>query len=387
MTIRCEEAAPLLERVFDGEASPEEKRLIDAHVRECGACTRDWSFLERVKAAAGTSALPEPPGLYWEALPAKVMGRIAAEAPPSSLKRRLVTPAFLAWAGTLAAAIVAALTVPFLSVHDEAPRTVATPAPQPPPAVETEGDLKEPTPEVFRANEVPRRRYARVAPEGPQVEDKFEDKFEDKLEVKTRTAGAALPGESPSVGKRADASERLVTQLPERKLADLEKQEEGVPGPAESRRKASTLSAEPFQAGAPASATPVASADALQAVGLKESEKADPAEGLYLTLAGRLEQRSRLNPTATEKDSASDLERERAAWRDFTTRYPKSPRAAEALYHVARCSLRLYATSPTDARRKEAVVDAAAYLERVGSGEKFEEIRGGLERIRSTKDP
>jgi hypothetical protein len=88
--------------VLEGGGSPREW----AHVASCGGCR---ARLEEARAAlelAGGADVPEPPGLYWEALRRNV-GRRIDEAPVRSPRRSWLIPL----AAVAAAAVVVAVSL------------------------------------------------------------------------------------------------------------------------------------------------------------------------------------------------------------------------------------------------------------------------------------
>lgn len=74
--IACRELVELVTAYLDGDLDPEERALVDAHLRECDGCT---TYLEQVRATvAATHALPAervPPALLARLLDAFRAGR------------------------------------------------------------------------------------------------------------------------------------------------------------------------------------------------------------------------------------------------------------------------------------------------------------------------
>jgi hypothetical protein len=96
--------------VLDGGGSPQDW----AHVASCVECR---SRLEEARAGLGLAAraeVPEPPGLYWEALRRNVSRRIAEEPSPPSRRSWLIPLA-------AAAAAVVVLVVSFVGRTPETP--------------------------------------------------------------------------------------------------------------------------------------------------------------------------------------------------------------------------------------------------------------------------
>ena len=87
--MHCEQMLPLIEKLADGEAAPSEKARAEAHMEACESCRAHFHFLEALPEAARKAPLPEPPEMYWEVLPRKVMARIEEEGSPKSSPGRL----------------------------------------------------------------------------------------------------------------------------------------------------------------------------------------------------------------------------------------------------------------------------------------------------------
>ncbi|HSF16554.1 MAG TPA: zf-HC2 domain-containing protein [Vicinamibacteria bacterium] len=102
----CSEAAPLIEKVVDGEANARERFEAEGHVERCEPCRAYKKFLERVATAARAAPLASPPDSYWDAFPGRVMERIDAD--PS--RQSIVSSGAGRWAA-LAATVVAAIAV------------------------------------------------------------------------------------------------------------------------------------------------------------------------------------------------------------------------------------------------------------------------------------
>lgn len=108
--MRCHEALPLIEKLADREATAAEKRQAETHLEGCNDCQAHYRFLTALPRAARSSALPEPPGMYWEVLPGKVMERIERERQATanqSWVSWVFRPSRLRWVGAVAAAVVA----------------------------------------------------------------------------------------------------------------------------------------------------------------------------------------------------------------------------------------------------------------------------------------
>jgi hypothetical protein len=77
------------------------------HLDGCPACRERLDAIEQALALTAADPVPEPSPLFWDHLSARVRGAIAAEPPPASVWRQLVTaPAFAALAAGAAAVCV-----------------------------------------------------------------------------------------------------------------------------------------------------------------------------------------------------------------------------------------------------------------------------------------
>ncbi|HXV60557.1 MAG TPA: zf-HC2 domain-containing protein [Vicinamibacteria bacterium] len=127
----CSEAAPLIEKMVDGEANARERFEAEGHIERCEPCRAYKEFLERVATAARAAPSASPPDSYWDAFPRRVMDRIDAD--PS--RRSIVSSGVMRWAA-LAATVVVAIAISFYvaSQGDLGPAPVEL---EPPPASET----------------------------------------------------------------------------------------------------------------------------------------------------------------------------------------------------------------------------------------------------------
>ena len=139
--MQCEDFLPLVEKLADGEVTSAEKREAEAHLKACEDCREHFRFLKALPNAARQASPSEPPEIYWEALPRKIMARIARmeerEKPAAGgWFFGLLSPSGLRWAGAVAAALVAAvvglqvLDAPFSSQPSN--RSLSQDAPQAP---------------------------------------------------------------------------------------------------------------------------------------------------------------------------------------------------------------------------------------------------------------
>ena len=109
--MRCDDFLPLIEKLVDGEAAAAERQQAEAHLESCTSCQSHFRFLKALPEAARQASLPDPPDMYWEVLPRKIMSRIEKE---GATRRRgwfsqMLAPSRLRWGGALAAALVASV--------------------------------------------------------------------------------------------------------------------------------------------------------------------------------------------------------------------------------------------------------------------------------------
>lgn len=87
----CEHMGVLLSRYVDGEASTEDRRVVDAHVRECADCRKELEVFGRNEALLGKAFSEEVAG---EAFIADVLAKAGlAPSRPGPLRRRLTRAA------------------------------------------------------------------------------------------------------------------------------------------------------------------------------------------------------------------------------------------------------------------------------------------------------
>ena len=109
--MRCDNFLPLIEKLADGEATSAEQQRAEAHLENCTSCQSHFRFLQALPAAARQASLTDPPDMYWDVLPRKIMSRIERERDKGRRGwfGRLLAPSWLRWAGALAATLVAAV--------------------------------------------------------------------------------------------------------------------------------------------------------------------------------------------------------------------------------------------------------------------------------------
>ncbi len=112
-----------LSAYVDGELPAAERTVVDAHLRECFACSRLLDELVAVDSAALALTVQAPQG-YFDAFPARVRGRLAA-------RRTRRVPA---WTWAAAAAVLLAVLTPLTLRDRRAPAPAAVPAAEQAPA-------------------------------------------------------------------------------------------------------------------------------------------------------------------------------------------------------------------------------------------------------------
>ena len=428
----CKDFLPLVEKLADGEATAADKRKAEAHLRSCRDCQEHFRFLEALPGAARQATPEGPPEIYWEALPGKIMERIARmEKREKPTPRRwfsgFLSPSGLRWAGALAAAVVAAviglqvLEAPFSS--------------QPP----TRDSLRAPA-ESSLSEEVQGGKEKQTS---DRAGESFQSSQADQLE---RADPSPTPGERARQSELGNSTESGLAPPPaapmpmdesrETLLRDEpstddrdqafqkarasdaaglreldESDESGEPRPEE----AATLEGGGrFEAGVQrqgAGGEPSSEADEAVEGGraapvgarpLRTQPEREPAERRIhagaLALEGRsadenyraLLERYPLE-SSTPADGAgqrpaspavpADKARECSDWRQFVERHASSEHGTSARYRLALCSIALFDSSPSEDNRSQAMDDGRSYLEADPGGERAEAIRRALERI------
>lgn len=426
--MNCEEALSLVERLADGECTAEEKAGAEAHVDGCPNCREHLRFLTALSGASRGALLPEPPEAYWDMLPRKIMARLETEAVPRARGKAffgLALTARLHWVGALAAAAVVTLVVgagvllPRLGQERAGPRDT-TQSRLSEEAAAVEGRIESPeeaAPVPLR--EEPEQKQARHEDEGvrgPSASSSEEVRPELQAAPSIEPPGEAPPAKTLPSGGFGAARARVVQEgLLSKRLGAPRAEKETlakVPSVAELDsvgeaeelredqrtaavggaapasvsipvrekvlvRSAAVSPAEAAREDAPAptvafktQTTPPGEADARDAFrALREKHRS--AE----TMAGRVQ-------AQTEDRDPKRTEAECRDWRDFVARYPSSEQALDARYRLALCSIRLFDQRRTEPARRQALEDAAGFLEQAPPGERAETVRRERERLR-----
>ena len=428
----CKDYLPLVEKLADGEATPAEKHEVEAHLSACEDCREHFRFLSALPAAARKMSPVEPPGIYWDVLPGKIMTRIAQleEREKRSPRRRLFdlfSPSGLRWAGALAAAVVAAvvglriLDVPFTgqprsqdalqrpsaSVGESAEggktdqpvvgnrlrfeeqpageasseRSFAEPQEDQPEGMEPRAAPSQPASQIVAAPSA----AAPDVPPGPAgVEERDSlsraEQFADGNEALQKTQAAGETGQVT-----VDEAE---SHEPEREGASREGGRfEAAARPQDARDQPPSPTT-PTPSGLRASRTrPDQEAAGAMAQTNAPVVSTRSAEEDYRALLERYPLGSAVSADAVEEmatsneEASNDKAKECADWRQFVDEHGGSEQETSARYRLALCSIALYELQSSDDNRRQAVTDGQSFLALEPSGDRANAIRRGLERI------
>jgi len=428
--MRCDDFLPLIEKLVDGEASAAERRQAETHLESCTPCQSHFRFLKALPEAARQASLPDPPDMYWEVLPRKIMSRIEKE---GATRRwgwfsQMLAPSRLRWGGALAAALVAA--VIGLRVL-QLPLTYRD-APAPGKEVMEEESLAlsadSLTPARRQASEEPVEDAAREEPKEPKQLVALDDENFEQA-ARKRVAGEPAPKAAPEIAreefvadalssagkagqeKQDDAGEaaarRVIGGRLEQDFYELKSTQPDETNRDKGRARSATAAetanvpqaeARGSQGQKPAAAVlPADREQAAQSVSRTlraqpalEEAPSSAAQG-YRDLVARYPLRDEppssasLSGVAKEKEGAvsdAELETECDDWRQFLARYPEDEREVDARYRLALCSIALFDGSSSEDNRRSALDDAASYLDVATDEERAEAIRRALARIR-----
>ena len=349
--MKCENAILLVEKLVDGEASADEKALVEQHVAGCTDCRTHYAFVKALASASEKIELPPaPPQAYWDHLPSRIVARLSEEESPG-FWQRLFAPSVLRW-GALAAMLTVVVAVG-MNVLREGDLAVEAPALQDfrqGNKAEIVEELEAPDEKVEvlepPAEPAVARRPA-AAPEtapDPRLEREQARSKESDSEKLSETIAPASRARAPR-----DAADALVSSPPAEPKATSETS--GVERAARAQVMENvTVIAEP-----------------MRSLALGES-RADPAELEYQELRGgaRPGNAGRRGLTISVEDCEP--------WRAYLERYPDGSRASDARYELARCALGRYEAAPSDAGREVALRDVNAFLGDEPEGTRAEEI-------------
>jgi len=408
----CEDFLPLIEKLADGEVSAAEKLRAEAHLRDCRDCSAHYRFLNALPEAARQASLPEPPEMYWDVLPRKIMSRIGAVGAGEAHRGwcfQLLSPSRLRWAGALAAALVATVVgLRVLETPHPSHRSFETE--DVPRAAEENSNGEDAGAGVLEEGRDDKSSADETAPTMPQVILKTEESSGTGL---SRDAGKEGL-EKVEVGGRAYREDRAATGRPARELDEVLPGEPGEGEEAQRRTLAPMEQARQRVPEEPSEQTPtIASAGedrrdqearpapsappgggemVAESLSLRDSPEAarstSPAESNYRHLLERyplpVSLSDDLRAKTQNEDEAQPAEAVRtecAAWREFVERYPGDEHEREARFRLARCSMALVGLLPSEETRRQALEDGSSYLEIEPEGARAEAIRRALELI------
>jgi hypothetical protein len=250
----CREIEPLIEKLWDGEASADEKRAAETHLATCRDCRLHLEFLVSTGELA-RRPLPEPPESYWELVPRRVLARIEDQPARGWFSSFLFAPSTLRW-GALGATLIVVAAVS-LTVVRETSRPGAAPSappmaapPEPPAQPEAPGEerartdrrsespsaLEPPSPAAPETSPPPMARDEATVPPAPKPEprtqedlvvDRESERVPHEEEARVAVPAGAAPASRAMVATRKrreveDCAElrELVASAGERQLAD-----------------------------------------------------------------------------------------------------------------------------------------------------------------------
>lgn len=389
MTRDCTKATVLVEKMFDGEASRDERREAEGHLETCASCRAHLEFLSFISERARDSVFPEPPESYWEYLPRRVLTRIAEEPVPGFRRffPRLFVSGGLRWAAPSVAllaslALVVAVGLRFArqspwsgspkateEPRASAPHPLEVPAPavapEPDPdAVAQKGKEQEreppaaqglplaPTPS-FRAPEAASESESEsesVAP--PMARDEKLDAGRGQKSGSVEVANAARD--------RIDAARSRASAAPAAPVA-----------PAESSSGKRTARAKDN----PASSV-LGVREEAATVSLAAGAAPEPSAGVARPEEAEAEAETEANCSALRASLAGwGLEAGESASANET-------RKRDIRYQLARCSIDRYQREGGEALRNAAIEDGDDFLAQEKEGIRADEVRAELGRIR-----
>ena len=401
--MQCEDFLPLVEKLADGEVTSAEEREAEAHLKACEDCREHFRFLKALPNAARQASPSEPPEIYWEALPRKIMARIARmeerEKPAAGgWFFGLLSPSGLRWAGALAAALVAAvvglqvLDAPFSSQPSS--RSLSQDAPQAPSVSSLSENTRsgkegQPVVGLLESEEESARPPAPATPQTAEegfLRDEPSADDADQALQKARAVGEV----GPDGFDELDEVESNEPEPEEVRAYESGSRLEASARSQEARDEASGQAGQEGQAGQAVSA-PVG-ARALQTRPDREAGERRtqtdaptlrglPADEGYRALLERYPIEGG-ESTAASEAGPDDKVRECSDWRQFVERHGGGEEGTSARYRLALCSIALYDREPSDDNRRQAVEDGESYLAAEPSGDRADAIRQALERIR-----
>jgi anti-sigma factor RsiW len=341
----CDRALTLLEKLVDSEASPAETREVESHLRGCPSCRGELRFLEAVARHSRTSELPEPPESYWEHLPRKIGRRIESErrGPTRGLLGRILSPGVVRL-GALAASAVLLVVVGVNVLRDDALHVAPASAPETSP-------LAEAVPKVTADDEPAAPPAASPPPPAPRQQQELSAKETEALRSLGYVAGAE---EAPAEAKSAPAEPQAA---------------------AAARRRSETAEEEGLESGS-------GLADTANVPHLKRADERETQEQIsQFGIRNEAAPAAAGRPGAARARSVAVADCER--WRRMLADGPGEGRtAADVRYELAACTIRALEVDASAERREAAIADGEAFLALEAEGERAEEIRAALARLR-----
>ena len=412
----CEDFLPLIEKLADGEVSAAEKLRAAAHLQDCRDCSAHYRFLNALPEAARQASLPEPPEMYWDVLPRKIMSRISAVGAGEAHRGwffQLLSPSRLRWAGALAAVLVATVAgLRMLETPHPSHRSLETE--DVPRAAEENSTGEDAGAGVLEEGRDDKSSADETAPTMPQVILKTEESSgtglsrdagkeglekaeaggrayrEDRAATgrPTRELDEVLPGEP---GEGEEAQRRTLAPMEQARQRVPEEPSEQSPTIASAGEDRRNQEAPPAPSAGPEGREMVAESLSLRdsPESAEEARSKSPAETAYRELLERYplpgsslddDLRARAQ-TGDEARLAEAVRTECSAWRDFVERYPGDEHEREARFRLARCSIALVGLLPSEETRRQALEDGSSYLEIEPEGARAEAIRRALELI------
>lgn len=114
--MNCDQVWDLLSVYADGEATPHEAEMVEAHIAVCASCASDLEFLRSTSVSLRDVPEVEPPAMLRQAILAATVNRPTWQDRLAAAARRTFAPAPLRYGALAAAGAAAALT--FVMIHD-----------------------------------------------------------------------------------------------------------------------------------------------------------------------------------------------------------------------------------------------------------------------------
>lgn len=396
----------LLSAYLDGELSPPERAMVEAHLAACAACAARLEDFATLDATMRELPLEAPAG-YFDAFPGRVRERVRGRAAPASGWHVPL------WGWAAAAALVLAVLTPLTlerarlsppaAAVPRAPGGESAPARQAPAAAEARRSGSDASrPGGLREAAAPAPPAA--PPSAPEPAPAA------GVQGELRKTGAAQFAPPPAESRRENAAPDAAAVQDEERLAGL-----GYSSTRESGLAASAPEASPEDAPAGAGAAPPVKSEPAFAravpaprVAAERDAESDHKEQAAAEAEGGSAPRdavagargraaatpgpARAQDGAAEEEfaalrarvtGAATLDQARALrddWRSFAARNPSGARGDEARFHVIEAGHRAWRLSRAARDRAVLARDARTYLER-SAGAHAERVRAILNEI------